>query len=162
MYVRNREDFLACLDRDQEVSQLEVFAHARQHLIAAVDDLGFNTFDGQDYEVMGRLWTALSSRDTDAALWGRVCIALWNCNNFGGPYWAELVARDTTNIRYAIEAAYWVFRVSRADGGRALAAILNHCACWDVAERFVPRAKADLQQVWWQRSVMPHRKKLWY
>jgi hypothetical protein len=86
-----------------------------------------------------------------------VFIDLWYCNNFGGPHWAELVARDTANSRYAVQAAYWVFAVSGADGGAALASILNRCRCWAVAERSVTRQPDDWQRAWWQQSVLPGR-----
>src|SRR5262249_12061788 len=75
----------------------------------------------------------------EAALWGMVFIDMWYCSNFGGRHWAELVSRDPANVRFAIQAAYWVFAVSGADGGPALAAILNRCRCWEVAEQYVLR-----------------------
>jgi hypothetical protein len=161
MKVANRLDFLACLDRYPERNDLEVFAHAKRHLLAAADEVGFDDFRGSDYEVIGRLGQVLSGRDSEAALWGMVCIDLWYCSNFGGRHWAELVARDSANARYAIQAAYWVFAVSAADGGPALAAILNRCRCWGVAEQYIPRQPGDWQRGWWERSVLPRRERDW-
>jgi hypothetical protein len=157
MEVANRDDFLACLDRSPERNGLEVFAHAKRHLLDAVAEVSFDDFRGHDYEVIGRLSEALYGRGTEAALWGQVFIDLWYCSNFGGSHWVELVARDPANARYAVQAAYWVFAVSGADGGPALAAILNHSRCWAVAEQSVPRQPGDWQRAWWQRSVLPRR-----
>jgi hypothetical protein len=158
MEVANRDDFLACLDRYPERNGLEVFAHAKRHLLDALAEVGFDDFRGHDYEVIGRLSEALYGRGTEASLWGQVFIDLWYCSNFGGPHWAELVARDAANARYAVQAAYWVFAVSGADGGRALAALLDRCKCWDAVEQCIPRQAGDWQRQWWQRSVLPHRK----
>jgi hypothetical protein len=93
---------------------LEVYSNAMRHVRDAVAEVDFNDFRGQDYEVIGRLSQALHGRSTEAALWARVFIDLWYCNKFGGPHWAELVARDTANSRYAVQTAYWVFAVSVA------------------------------------------------
>jgi hypothetical protein len=154
MEVANRDYFLASLDRYPEPNKLEVFTHAKRHLLSAVAEVGFDDFRGRDYEILGRLSQALRSRGTGAALWGQVFIDLWYCSNFGGPHWTELVARDPANARYATQAAFWVFEVSGADGGPALASILNQCRCWEVAEQYVPRQSED----WWQQSVLPHRR----
>lgn len=67
------------------------------------------------------------------------------------------VSRDPGNARYAVQAAYWVFVVSGADGGPTLASILNRCRCWAVAERSLPSQPGDGQRAWWQRSVLPGR-----
>jgi hypothetical protein len=139
MEVANRDDFLACLDRYLERYGLEVFAHSKRHLLDAVAEVGFGDFRGHDYEVIGRLSEAMYGHGTEAALWGQVFIDLWYCNNFGGTHWAELVARDPANARYAVQAAYWVFAVSGADGGRVLAAVLNRCGSWVVAAECIPR-----------------------
>lgn len=159
MNVTNRQEFLACLDSYPDRNALAVFAHAKRHFIAAVDEVGFTNFHGQDYEVMGRLAEMLAGRKTEAALWGLVLIDLWYCSNFGGPQWGKLVGRDPTNVRYAIQAAYWVYAVSGADGGPALAAILNRCGCWKIAEEFIPQVSGDELQTWWERSVLPRRER---
>src|SRR5215218_486826 len=122
MNVANRDDFLACLHRDPTLVGLEVFALARRHFLAVVDEAGFDNFGGHDWEVMNRVSWVFGDRDDTPALWGMVFLDLWFCSNFGGRHWEELVARDPANVRYAIQAAYWVFAVSSADGGRALAA----------------------------------------
>lgn len=158
MDVANRQDFLACLDRYPDRNGLAVFVHAKRHLIAAIDEVGFDGFHGPDYEVVGRLAERLYGRESEAAMWGLAFIDLWYCSNFGDRHWGELVARDAANVRYAIEAAYWLFAVSGADGGPALAAILNRCKCWGVAEQCIPRQAGDWQRDWWQRSVLPRRK----
>ena len=157
MEITNRHDFVTCLDRYPQRNGLNVYAHAKRHLLAAVDEVSFNDFHGPDYEVIGRLSQALHSRDTEAALWGMVFIDLWYCRNFGGQHWVELIARDLANVRFAIQAAYLVFAASGADGGSALAAILNRCRCWEVAERYVPQQVRERLRGWWQESVLPHR-----
>ncbi|HJZ56953.1 MAG TPA: hypothetical protein VKE74_18435 [Gemmataceae bacterium] len=159
MDVASRQDFLACLDRCPDRNGLEVFAHAKRHLIAALDEVDFDEFRGPDYEVIGRLTAALRDRETETALWGLAFVDLWYCSNFGRPHWAKLVSRDPANVRYAIEAAHRVFAVSGADGGPALAAIINQCRCWAIAEQYVPRAALDWEGSWWQGSVSPHRKR---
>lgn len=158
MEVNNRDDFLACLDCYPERNELQVFVHAKRCLLDAVAEVGFDDFCGHDYEVIGLLSEALHGCGTEAALWGQVFIDLWYCSNFGGPHWAELVARDPANARYAVQAAYWVFAVSGADGGRALAALLNRYKGWAAAEQGISRQAGDWQRQWWQRSVLPHRR----
>ena len=76
---------------------------------------------------------------------------------FGGRHWEELVRRAPSNVRYAIQAAHWVFRVSSADGGPALAAIIDRCRCWAVAETFIPKERGNALRAWWLRSVLPRR-----
>jgi hypothetical protein len=160
MDVANREDFLAYLDRDSSRNGLEVFEFSKRHLLAAVDDVGFDDFQGPDYEVMWRLERAIGQRDSEAALWGRVYIDLWHCRNFGDRHWYELVARDPAGIRYAIQAAYWVFVMSGADGGPALAALIDRCGCWDVARQYILRQAGDGLRSWWQGNVLPHRESI--
>jgi hypothetical protein len=157
MELANQQDFLACLDRYSERNALEVFAHSKAHLLIVVKEIGFDDFLGHDYMVIGRLAEALQRRDSENALWGLAFIDLWYCSNFGGRHWGELVARDPTNSRYAIQAAYWVFWQSGADGGQALAAILNRCGCWNVAERYIPEQAGDWQWAWWKKYVLPWR-----
>jgi hypothetical protein len=157
MDVADRHDFLTCLDQYPECNELEVRAHAKRHFLFAVDEVGFSNFGGRDYEVMGRLSESLGALDSEASLWGMVFIDLWHCSNFGGRHWAELVARDPANVRYAIQAAHWVFAVSGADGGRALAAILNRCRCWGIAEQYIPRQQGDGLRRWWETRVLPRR-----
>ena len=159
MEVANRDDFLACLDRCPERNELEVFAHAKRHLLDAVVEVGFDDFRGHDYEVIGRLSDAIHGRGTEAALWGQVFIDLWYCSNFGARHWAELVARDAENVRYAIQAAHWVFAASGADGGPALAAILNRRRCWGVAQQHVSLQDSDGLRAWWAGSVLPLRER---
>jgi hypothetical protein len=159
MNVGNRQDFLACLDQHDDRNGLEVFAHAKRHLLVAVDEVGFDDFGGHDYEVVGRLAETLHERDNDAALWGRVFIDLWYCSNFGGRHWSELVARDPANITYAIQAAHWVFAVSGANGGPALAAVLNQRRCWDVAEQYMSQHAERWLREWWAASVVPLRER---
>jgi hypothetical protein len=157
MDVADRENFLACLDCDPDRNCVAVFAHAKRHLIAAIDETGFDDFHGPDFEVVGRLAEHLAGRTTEAALWGLAFIDLWYCSNFGGRHWGQLVAHDPGNARYAIEAAYWVFAVSGRDGGAALAGILNRCRCWGVAGQYVRGQAGKWQRAWWQRSVLPGR-----
>jgi len=159
MNVANRQDFLACLDQHDGRNGLEVFAHAKRHLLAAIEEVGFGDFGGHDYEVVGRLAETLHKHDSDTALWGMVFIDLWYCSNFGGCHWSELVVRDPANIGYAIQAANWVFAESGADGGPALAAILNQCRCWSVAEQYISQHSDDGLRGWWAASVVPLRER---
>src|SRR5690349_24979363 len=99
MRITDRQDFLACLDLDDPSrNALEVFAFSKRHLIAAVDEVGFDDFHGADCMVLGRVGEALRQCDSEAALWGLVFIDLWFCRNFGGWQWGELVARDPANV----------------------------------------------------------------
>jgi hypothetical protein len=157
MDIANRQDFLACLDQYPERNHLEVFAHSKGHLVAAMDEVGFDDFQGRDYGVIGRLAQTLEGSDSEAALWGRVFIGLWYCSNFGGQHWVKLLKRNPENVRYAIQAAYWVFAISRANGGAALAAILNRSRCWNVAEQHIRQVGDKWQREWWQRSVLSQR-----
>lgn len=157
MDVSNRQSFLACLDKYTSRNELDAFAHAKRHLIESADQIGFEDFVGPDYVVMGRLYDALRVQNSQASLWGLAFIDLWYCSNFGGCHWAELVTRDSANARYAIQAAHWVFTVSGANGAPALAAILNQCRCWEVAQNYVLRGSANGLQVWWERCVLPLR-----
>jgi len=154
MNVANRQD----LDQYDSRNGLEVFAHAKRHLLAAVDEVGFDDFGGHDYEVVGRLAETLHDRDSDAALWGMVFIDLWFCSNFGGRHWSDLVARDPANIKYAVQAAHWVFAVSGANGGRALAAILNQYRCWRLAEQYISHQSDNGLRGWWDASVLLWRR----
>jgi hypothetical protein len=157
MNVANRQDFLACLDQHDGRNALEVFAHAKRHLLVAVDEVGFDDFGGHDYEVVGRLAETLDEGDSDAALWGMVFIDLWYCSNFGGRHWFNLLSRDPANARFAIEAAHWVFEVSGANGGPTLASLINKCRCWDVAQQYVSRQSDHGLRGWWQACVLPGR-----
>jgi hypothetical protein len=157
MNVVNRQDFLACLDKHDGRNGLEVFAHAKCHLLLAVEEVGFVDFGGHDYEVVGRLAESLHERDSDAALWGMVFIDLWYCSNFGGRHWFNLVARDPANVRFAIEAAHWVFAVSGANGGPTLASLINKRRCWDVAQKYVSRQFDERLRGWWKACVLPGR-----
>jgi hypothetical protein len=158
MDIANRQDFLACLDRFSDRNRLEVFQHAKRWLLAAVDEVGFDDFRGHDYEVIGRLARALSGRDSDAALWGKVFIDLWFCSNFGGRHWEELIARNSANVLFAIEVVCWVRSVSRKDGSLALAGILKRLGCWKVAEQAIARLPArDGRRGCFEQSVLPWR-----
>ena len=106
---------------------------------------------------VGKVAEALRGRDTDAALWGLVFIDLWYCSNFGGPLWAQLMARDPNAVGLAIQAACWVHAVSGADGGPALAALLNRHRCWEIAEQCVRCSTMRWVRDWWRRSVLPQR-----
>jgi hypothetical protein len=155
--VADRDDCLACLDHHPTLAGLEVLALARRHFLAVLDEVGFDNFGGHDWEIMNRVSWVFGDRDDTPALWGMVFLDLWFCSNFGGRHWEELVARDPANVRYAIEAAQWVFTVSSADGGRALAAILDRCYCWAVAEPFIPKERGSSLRHWWLQSVLPWR-----
>jgi hypothetical protein len=157
MEVANRDDFLVCLNQYASRNSLEVFAFSKCQLLAAVEEVRFDDFNGHDYEVMGRLEKALRPQQSEAALWGLVFIDLWYCENFGGDHWIALLNRDRANIRYAIEAAYWVFAVSGSDGGRVLAGMINRCCCWEIATRYISRQTGDGTSLWWQTRVLPHR-----
>jgi hypothetical protein len=159
MYVANRDDFLACLDRHPDRNGLEVFALAKRQFLDVVDEVGFNGFGGHDWEVMNRVSRVFGDRDDTPALWGMVFIDLWFYSNFGGRHWDELVRRDPANVRYAIQAAHWVFAVYSADGGRALAAIIDRCRCWDVAERCISQVRDDGLRGWWLRRVLPQTRR---
>lgn len=157
MRITSQQDFLASLFCEHTRNELAVFVHSRHYLLRAVDEIGFDDFRGADCTVLGRMSEALGRRSSEAALWGRVFIDLWFCSNFGGRHWDALVARDAGNVRYAIEAAFWVFAVSGADGGAALAAILNRHHCWDAATDYVPEWTVDAFVEWWRTCVLPHR-----
>jgi hypothetical protein len=159
MIVANRKDFLACLDQYTVRNELEVFAHAKRHLLAAVDEVSFDDFVGHDYEVMGRLREALDGQGSEASLWGQAFIDLWYCSNFGRSHWADLVARDSANARYAIQAAHWVFAVSGANEAPALAAILNRFRCWEVAQQCVSLQSSNGLRSWWEECVLPLRER---
>jgi hypothetical protein len=152
MYLVNRQNLLASLDRPGREG-LEVYAHAKRWLLIAAEEVSFDGFRGQDYEVMSRLSIALAGRDSEAALWARVFIDLWYCSDFGGRHWDQLVARDSANARFAIEAAFWVLCVSGKDSGPALTAVLNRFRCWWVAEQVTD----DGQRAWVQKSLLPGR-----
>jgi hypothetical protein len=157
MELANHQDFLACLDRYSERNALEVFAHSKARLLAVVEEIGFDDFLGHDYEVIGRLADTLHRKESEDALWGLAFIDLWYCSNFGGQHWEKLVAPNPTNSRYAIQAAFWVYLTSGADGGPALAAMLNRYGCWEIAERYIAEQAGDWQREWWQNSVLPRR-----
>lgn len=157
MAILDRHDFIACLGGSPDLEDLEVFTHSRRHLIKALDEVGFEDFRGLDYEVMGRLGEALRGIQSEPALWGLVFIDLWYCSNFGGQHWSSLVARDVTNLRYAIEAAHWVVAESGSDGGATLAALINRCRGWGVAEQYVRLRAGTFLRGWWQHSVLPHK-----
>jgi hypothetical protein len=158
MKIANRQDFLACLDAKDKALDVfglrAAFAFCKRHLLTAVDEVGFHDFLGEDYEVMGRLRSILSTRSSESALWGLVFIDIWYCSNFGGRHWAELVRRDPTSIRFAICVAYWVLMVSGSDGAFSLAAIINQRDCWDIAEQCIPQGEENLR-AWWYDSVLP-------
>ncbi len=158
MPASHRKEFLDCLfSHPRWRRELEVFAYVKDRLLTAIDEVGFDDFQGEDREVIGRLFTALSPAHSEEALWVQVFLNLWHCNNFGGPHWVELIRRDTANVRYAILAAYWVFAVSSANGGRSLAAMINRCRCWRIAEQHIPRKTSDRLRQWWLHCVLPHR-----
>lgn len=157
MKVANRQDFLACLDCCPKRNALEVFVHAKLHLLAALAEVGFDDFRGHDYEVMGLVAKVLYNQESDAALWGLVFVDLWYCSNFGGQHWDKLINRDLANVRFAIQAAQWVFAVSGADGGRTLAALISRCGCWHAAQRHIPREMGNQLRWWWTHNVLPYR-----
>lgn len=156
MDVANREDFLACLDKHLSRNGLQVFAFSKRHLLTAVEEVGFEDFRGRDYEVISRLRELLRVHGSESALWGLVFIDLWYCSNFGGRHWEELVARDPANIRYAIEAAHWIFAVSKANGGRRLAVLINRYHCGSLSEQYIRQHPGDGLRAWWQCSVLPY------
>lgn len=152
----NKQELLACLDR-RPMGGLEVFAQARRHLPAAVEEVGFDDFRGQDYEVMNRLQERLLGKTSEAALWALVAVDLWFCSNFPGVHWRGLLQRDRANVRFAIQAAYWVFAVSGKNCGSGLAALITRARCWKTAERYL-RAETDKGlRAWWSGSVLPRR-----
>lgn len=159
MDLCGRYDFLKCLNK-QGLSQngLDVIAFSKQQLLSVIDEIGYSDFRGQDYEVIGRLEKALLHCESQSAFWGLVFIDLWFCNNFGRKYWSELVGRDTGNIRFAIQTAYWVFVQSGSDGGPALVEIMNHFHCWDDAEHYILSLPANEMRMWWQGHVAPFKR----
>jgi hypothetical protein len=158
MPVSRNKELLDCLFHRRPEGELEVFTFCLQHLHAAIEEAGFDDFSGHDYEVVNRMSWVVWERDSEAALWGRVFIDLWHCENFRPwPHWVELIRRDPTNVRYAIQAAHWVFAVSSANGGRALAAIINQCRCWRIADQYIPRQYGDRLRQWWLHSVLTYR-----
>jgi hypothetical protein len=136
---------------------LEVFEFVKNRLLAAIDEVGFDDFQGEDREVFNRMMRALSQSPGETALWIQVFLDLWHCENFGGQHWAELIRRDSANVPYAIQAAYWVFASSSANGGRSLAAMINQCRCWRAAEEYILRQAGRGLRDWWQQSVLPYQ-----
>ncbi|MCI0379798.1 MAG: hypothetical protein L0215_19635 [Gemmataceae bacterium] len=152
----NKQEFLACLDA-RSAHGLEVFAEAKRRLPAAIEEIGFVDFGGHDYEAMNRFQTQLVGRSSEAALWGLVAVDLWFCKNFGGAHWPGLIERDSANVRFAIQTAYWVFIMSGKNCGAGLAALITRRRCWKKAEEYI-RAERDKEiRGWWNRSVLPFR-----
>ena len=115
----------------------EVFEVAESKLLGCIRDLGFQSFSGPDYVVMHRLREELERRRSDDALWALVYIDLWNCSNFHGVYWRELVLRDRRNIRLAIQAALYVRWESGSDSSAALTALIEKCSCRPEAQEYL-------------------------
>ena len=96
---------------------------AKRHLPAAVEEVSFDDFSGDDFEAMNRF---------HERLFGRKAIRTVGAGRFGlvvlqqlAEHWWGLIQRDSANVRFAIQAAYWVFIVSGENCGPGLAA-LNH------------------------------------
>jgi hypothetical protein len=152
----NKQEFLAYLD-DKAIDGLEVFAQAKRQLPAAVEEVGFDDFGGHDYEAMSRLHERLLGKQSEPALWGLVAVDLWFCNNFGGGHWARLIERDRANVRFAIQAAYWVFAVSGKNCAPALARLIKRGRCWNAAETYLREETDKGLRAWWRQSVLPCR-----
>jgi hypothetical protein len=159
MDIATRQDFLACLDHDRAPNKLDVFPHSKRHLLAVVEEVNFDDFHGPDHKVIHRLRLALKGRESEAALWALVFIDLWHCSNFGGWHWDALLARDRANTRYAIQAAYWAYAESGADGSPVLAAMLQRQRCWEFAGKYILNHAEEGQRDWWQSCVLPLRKR---
>jgi hypothetical protein len=151
--------FLAAALERRANDGLEVFEHSRRHLLAAMEEIGFDDFSGKGYQVMNRLARRLHEHGRESALWGLVALDLWFCNNFGGSHWRALVERDQENVRFAIQAAYWVFIASSANGAFTLAMLINQSRCWDDAEQWVRSPAAKPVTDWWARDVLPYKKR---
>lgn|SRR5262249_23878640 len=152
----DKQQFLACLD-GRSTQDLEVFAEAKRHLPAAVAELGFEDFSGQDYEVMNRFQEQLVGTQSEAGLWGLVVVDLWFCKNFGGVHWAGLLARDAGNVRFAIQTAYWVFIMSGKHCGAALANLITRTRTWKAAQSAMRGERDKGLCEWWSGAVLPLR-----
>jgi hypothetical protein len=103
---------------------------------------------------MHRLREALEKHGSEKAAWALAYIDLWYCTNFHRLYWGRLVQRDRRNIRFAIQAALYVWWSSGSDSSSALADLIAASSCWAEAREYLD----DLSQVedrdWWLDKVL--------
>ena len=107
----------------------EVFALTEKSFLDALVELESLSFSGSDFHVMNEVGRKLQTRVDERSVWALAYIDLWFCSNFHKRYWRELVRLDHGNIRYAIQAAIYVFWSSGADGSASLGELIRECDC---------------------------------
>src|SRR2546422_642758 len=112
--------------------EFDVFSVTDAKLRECIADLDDAVFSAQDYEIMGRLRKALVP-NREAVHWALAYIDLWFCANFHQAHWGPLVTLDRANIKFAIQAACYVWHQSSNDSSIPLARLVRDSDCWDEA-----------------------------
>jgi hypothetical protein len=133
----------------------EVFEVTEGKVLACIEKVGFQSFSGPDDVVMDQLREELEKQHSEDAQWALAYIDLWNCSNFHGTYWRGLVWRDRRNIRFAIQAALYVWWSSGSDGSAALAGLIQDCSCTAEAKEYLQRLGEKSELDWWAKRVLP-------
>jgi hypothetical protein len=132
----------------------EVFEVTEGKLLSCISGLDFQSFSGPDYLVMHRLREELEKQRGGDALWALAYIDLWYCSNFHGAYWRELVRQDCRNIRWAIQAALYVWWSSGSDSSAALAGLIQGCSCTAPAREYLGGLAERAEWDWWVKKVL--------
>lgn len=132
----------------------EVFALTEGKLLAAISRLGFQPQVRADYLAMHELREALLRQPGDETPWALAYIDLWYCSNFHGGHWRTLVCHDHRNIRYAIQAALYVWWDSGCDDPAEVARLIEDCACRSEAQAYLRDLAERPEWDWWVQRVL--------
>jgi hypothetical protein len=138
-------------------SRFEVFELSQSGLLQCIEAVGFSSFAGEDYVIMHQIQKAIEPLTTERACWARVCLDLWYCRNFHALHWGELVQHKPENVRYAIQAAYYVWASSGSDSAHALGRFLAGSAGGSIARPYLEGLRRDPYSSKWVDRVLARK-----
>ena len=125
---RDTADFIVA--RNVELPGLRVLRVARDALLAHARHHGL-LHAGLDFEALAR---TLQPPHDKQSLLASVFLDLWSCANFISEIWSPLIEMDPAMAGLAVEACYFIFAFSGADGESELRELLDLHHRWDAVD----------------------------
>jgi len=139
---------------------LDVFevAHRRLLVCAPTLDLGAPGLDQenltQEHILMNRIRAQLERAETEDEQWALAFVDIWYCSNFSADVWRQIVRRDHRDVRYAIQAALFVMRVSGSAGFEELAALIAETDSTEEARSYLQTLTDSPERELWMAKVL--------
>jgi hypothetical protein len=133
---------------------LDVFSVTANKLIESVKRMNFQPTAEPDYLVLANLEEQLEKQETLDSIWALAFIDLWYCRNFHVRSWRRLVKLDRMNIRFVIQAVFYIWSTSGKDHSADLADFVSKTATGKEAKLYLNTPKLNKELFRWAHGAI--------